>query len=439
VSRSIAIAAALAAGVAAAAGGSGTAGAKPLPPPGPPPDPSRGETYDGRDRPRESTGRQAALLLPRTILAFPRMALEIVRIPLVYVLDYTETRDEHGRNRGAPMTMRGWSPIITFVGGEVPAVGAKVYARDLFGPGLAYATISAIASTHLVGGRIAVEPNPLLSFGAGGMLRATHRTDEPFFGLAGTVPYDADGDDLIRRVQVDALDVSVHAAMRPGGGRGEWRFTGLGGVGIRRFEPGERGEPVDPSASPDFEDANFLRGGVRVKRIGPFDVSRDLWGVDVTTGLTYTHGVVDDESRYLTGELEIACGFPLDGGRAFVARLFVGDQHSWGDDPPSFYDRFDLGGAKTHRGFRQRRFRGGAAVLGQLDYRFPILMQLDGLVFVENGGAFEEHFDDFDPEGLRTSIGVGLRVAWRTRSLRFLAGWGFGDGAHFSLDLDVGD
>lgn len=414
-----------------------TAAAK-LPPQAPPPDPSKGETYDGRPRSEEGTGRSLALAAPRIATALPRVALRILRVPVMYFLNYTETRDGARRNRAPENARIGISPAFTSGSGLFPAFGARVWARDLFGPGIAKTSVWFLTSGPTFNETGAsISPNRALPLGFGATVRGMRRTDEPFYGMAGEAPVDASWDELDHRVKVVAFDASLYALVRPGGGAGMWRYRLETGFGYRDYGPPIVGEPADPMMTPGFaKHPTFVRAGLSIERISPFDVSRGTSGLDLRLGVEPAFGVGVDESRWVTTTAHAAYGIPTSYGRAFILGARVAHQHSFGDEPVTFWDRITLGGTDAGmRGFRAHRFRGDSAAQVSLDYRFPIYMSVDGFLFVEEGGVWGKDFAGFGLDSLRTSFGGGTRFFWGATMLTLMGGWGVGDGLVFGFSV----
>lgn len=82
-------------------------------------------------------------------------------------------------------------------------------------------------------------------------------------------------------------------------------------------------------------------------------------------------------------------------------------------------------GTEIMRGFRPGRLIGRSAIVGKLEYEYPIWAFLDGSLQVATGNAFGEHLDGFDLEKLRMSFAGGIRsISHRDHSFNFLIGTG---------------
>ena len=85
------------------------------------------------------------------------------------------------------------------------------------------------------------------------------------------------------------------------------------------------------------------------------------------------------------------------------------DPFSEGGQIP-FTELATLGGDKALQGFLQYRMLDRSAVAARLEYRWPVWVSLDGIAHYSVGNTFGEHLEDFSPEKLRQSFGLGLRA-----------------------------
>jgi Omp85 superfamily domain len=93
-------------------------------------------------------------------------------------------------------------------------------------------------------------------------------------------------------------------------------------------------------------------------------------------------------------------------GRMLVTRAFVEGVH--GEDIP-FTDLPRLGGATRLRGYRLDRFRGEVAMLGTLEYRYPVHQFISGALFVDVGKVTDNSW--------RAGGGIGFVVQSGKRQL----------------------
>lgn len=121
------------------------------------------------------------------------------------------------------------------------------------------------------------------------------------------------------------------------------------------------------------------------------------------------------------------------GGGDSVWALNLGAGYADGDLPLS--QRFSMGGSDTLRGFEDDQFRGNSMVKATLEYRFPIVKKVQGVLFTDNGYAWDKRFeDDFDFGLWKTSYGVGLRINSPLGPVKLDYGYGNDGGKfHFSF------
>jgi len=74
-----------------------------------------------------------------------------------------------------------------------------------------------------------------------------------------------------------------------------------------------------------------------------------------------------------------------------------------------FTDQVTLGGERPMRGYLRDRLIDRSAVVGSLQYTWPVWVFLDGVAQADVGNVFGPHFDGFDPGLLRLSTGIGIR------------------------------
>lgn len=120
-------------------------------------------------------------------------------------------------------------------------------------------------------------------------------------------------------------------------------------------------------------------------------------------------------------------------GGESVWALNLGAGYADGDMPLS--QRFSMGGSDTLRGYEDDQFRGNSMVKATLEYRFPIVKKVQGVLFTDNGYAWDKrHEDDFDFGLIKNSFGVGLRINSPLGPVKLDYGYGDDGGKfHFSF------
>ena len=120
-------------------------------------------------------------------------------------------------------------------------------------------------------------------------------------------------------------------------------------------------------------------------------------------------------------------------GGESVWALNLGAGYADGDMPLS--QRYSMGGSDTLRGYEDDQFRGNSMVKATLEYRFPIVKKVQGVLFTDNGYAWDKrHEDDFDFGLIKNSYGVGLRLNSPLGPVKLDYGYGEDGGKfHFSF------
>lgn len=120
-------------------------------------------------------------------------------------------------------------------------------------------------------------------------------------------------------------------------------------------------------------------------------------------------------------------------GGESVWTLNLGAGYADGDMPLS--QRFSMGGSDTLRGYEDDQFRGNSMLKATLEYRFPIIKKVQGVLFTDNGYAWDKrHEDEFDLGLIKNSFGVGLRINSPLGPVKLDYGYGDDGGKfHFSF------
>lgn len=97
-------------------------------------------------------------------------------------------------------------------------------------------------------------------------------------------------------------------------------------------------------------------------------------------------------------------------GKNNVWALNLGAGYANGDMPLS--QRFAVGGSEILRGYRDDQFKGNSMLKGSLEFRYPILKQVQGVTFTDAGYAWSKDYneDDFDLSQMKYTAGIGLRI-----------------------------
>jgi len=92
-----------------------------------------------------------------------------------------------------------------------------------------------------------------------------------------------------------------------------------------------------------------------------------------------------------------------------IIALDVAAGYASGDMPLS--QRFAVGGGDTLRGYEDDQFKGNSMLRASLEYRIPIIKQLQGVLFTDYGYAWDKRDEDkFDLGKMKLGYGLGVRV-----------------------------
>lgn len=295
--------------------------------------------------------------------------------------------------------------------------GLGMHRRNLFSPGdrLAFSGwYSVFDYQHYVAGYEAPQ-----AFGTAGGLSLhgefSRAPREYFFGL-GADSRENDEVSIGRERSLAGVDLTFHALPR-------LDITVHAGYNVEATFDGE-----DPDFEGDLDSIQVRLGieaedlrSMRYWTVGPqlrFD-SRDLPGRPTSGGiyegqLFYHVGVGrSDGISFTTARADLRQYVELFQGRVLVFRALaqsvdVLDKES--NPRNAYYTLSQLGGEGDLRGFREHRFVAGDAILGSIEYRYPVWRAIDGMVFIDEGRVFDSFTDQLTFTNWRWTVGAGLRL-----------------------------
>ena len=158
-----------------------------------------------------------------------------------------------------------------------------------------------------------------------------------------------------------------------------------------------------------------------------------------------TRGARDMASIEYAGEL-LGGDYDFSKYNLEMRRYFQGfkDDHTWAlrvkggvsssSNLPS-HEEYRLGGSNTLRGFK-KTMSGDKMALANVEYRFPIVKQLQGTVFMDAGQVWQDEEMQLEKPELKYSGGLGVRMNTPLGQIRVdyaLGNSGEGAMPHFSI------
>ena len=160
------------------------------------------------------------------------------------------------------------------------------------------------------------------------------------------------------------------------------------------------------------KDEAIIGSVVHFGRYGPYPDPKEGYQVDTFV----------ESSGHFLGATQYFYRAAVDAGFyrpvATESKLAFRLKYGWGF--PDDKNLFELGGINGLRGFDRKTVRGAGGLLGSVEYRFPLLKNLDlscadhvvglesigGVAFLDGGGAWYDSFSDTD---WKQDLGLGLR------------------------------
>jgi hypothetical protein len=345
----------------------------------------------------------------------------------------------------------GVRPQITWTLSFSPFFGATFFHHRMLGVGTTFdVTVEGGFSPDLIQTRVHARPTP---WGRAIQLDLTtsflRRDDQLFTGIGmetlGPSRY------LLNAFDIDGF---LRFIVRP-----EARLFLGGHFGLRRYADGRQlgDEPpvsklycvrtvsglcsqfVDENLVPGFfSGTEFLRGTAGFA-VDTRDVSfKPTSGALVDFSADYSHGLREPSSYFrfrgsLMGVLDL-----WKRSHVLVIRAFAMTVVPTNGEPVPFTELAVLGGWDDLRGVRWGRFRDFSSVLFTAEYRWPVWMWMDAVLFADAGGVFGKGWSGFAVDKLVPDVGVGLRIRTsRTFYFRLQTAWSPLEGIQFFFSANA--
>jgi hypothetical protein len=401
----------------------------------PPPDPWRGERRDGRvQAPHRAS--QGALWIPRILLAPIRYAIVGLGYAFKPFLDFDERHHIHQRIYNLTTShdgLVGVRPIAWWHSGYMPMFGLYYFDRRTLGPDSAFNVGFSTFGEHYVDALAHVEPSWGPAFWRVFVdANFNRRFDHRFTGIGNSTHFHNPASRYAETTYAFGVGARVRAP---------WWLTFNGGISSlgKRFGNGDRvsNEPgiiyvYDTAGIPGFIDGEQL---IRILASVTFDTRRQRAtpynGVMLRADADYSHGLGADHSSYfrVRGALDLPISL-WRGTHVLDLRAQTTMVAPIGDDPVPFSELAVLGGPDDLRGFNMEDFRDFTSLVVTGEYRWPIWMWMDAMLFVDYGGVFGRWYNGFGASRMQPDVGVGVRFySLQNRfRLRAHAAYGFGEG-----------
>ncbi len=206
-------------------------------------------------------------------------------------------------------------------------------------------------------------------------------------------------------------------------------LSGSVGYGLGEWPPGGR-HSIGLTGTYERLNPEFGRTGASQRTINTlavgygfdsrFDSRNPLSGLTAGIGLTWSDAVIGSDADYLLAAARATTYVRVAPNQALAFRAEVGETL---DGDPPFGKGFLLGGAEGLRAYPKDRFSGKSLSLGSIEYRFPLVRDLDqpvlglvnarglsGVIGLEAGQTAADH-NPFRLDRYHVGLNVGLRLA----------------------------
>jgi hypothetical protein len=420
----------------------------------PPPDPARGERYDGRT---SAPPDRDWAYWPGRVALFPFRLLFWGLEPPAHYTTELEQRHNIYRHLHDLMTSRdgliGLRPEAQWTLSFKPSFGALFFDERSLGYETSLRAL-AMGGPDVAHAELLVQPIPFswpVQLTVGG--RYDRRNDHLFAGIDNTLPVPP-GQLGPSRFLADALDFDAVVGLR----LVQPLVLSFGAAfGWRQFADGEpyNGDPsitevwcvrlqsgacipntVSNTLVPGFNSGTrFFRASAGLTLDLRDSLAHATTGFLLSVGADYSHGLAGDDSNYF--RLFGAGTLPINLWRhrhVLLASVATEILAPIGIVPVPFSELPTLGGPDNLRGFRTDIFRGQTSFIVTGEYRFPVWMWMDAVIFADYGGVLGQWYAGFGRHQLQPDLGVGLRMFGRDHFwLRVQLAYGWGEGWRFTL------
>jgi len=342
------------------------------------------------------------------VLAAPAYVLHGMTRPLGWGVRYVE--QNHPGLFDASLPARGVLPVLELGGPTGFLGGLLLYDNQLFGSAHSARLKGLYGGPNTFRARAAYASPSLFGIGSGLQVHVNVLSNpRSGFFLGGN---DSDREEDDASANRDQVDVSVALQGSPMGGvRGA--FDVLYEHVVTNTASGNRGRRLERANPPGLGTVDLLTSRVTVEKGWTKGGRRPYLGTEAILQLDYTHDLNGRRFRYgrYVAELRqyLPVGiFPTTRRLALRARLEQVAPVLRGTAVP-FYQQPGLGGQSRLRGYQFNRLQDDGALVVSAEYRYPIWMNLDAVVFTDAGQVFDTLGDVRGPR-LTWGYGGGIHL-----------------------------
>ena len=244
----------------------------------------------------------------------------------------------------------------------------------------------------------------------GGQLTFRNMPDENFFGIG---PNSLEEDKTNYQIKMATAELALGKWITP-------KFVVGGIIGLDHSITGAGKSDKSPSTTDVFPGLPGLDAELTVTRLtlglyydGKNRPVRPSGGFELEARARIDQEVDENNFAYTTAFVDFIKFAELFRDRTLFLRFAFRLSDPLTNKQIPFYQLSELGADETIRGFQRGRFRDFDAILGTVEYRYPIWRSIDALLFADAGQVQQDIFRDFASGDTQFTFGGGFRF-WKS-------------------------
>jgi hypothetical protein len=244
----------------------------------------------------------------------------------------------------------------------------------------------------------------------GGQLTFRNMPDERFYGVG---PNTSEADETNYQIKTATAELALGQWVTP-------RFVVGGILGVDHNITGAGKSDKSPSTTDGFPGLPGLDDEFTVTRAtlalfydGKNRPVRPTGGWEVEARGRIDQEIGDDNFAYTFAFVDVIKYTEIFRERTLFLRLAFQFSDPLSNKQIPFYQLSELGSVETIRGFQRGRFRDFDAILGTVEYRYPVWRTIDALLFLDAGQVQQDIFRDFGSNDTQFAFGGGFRF-WKS-------------------------